>query len=222
MGKESTMGDDDNGIDLESEIGGEPGEHVSGRRRRTRAEAMGIGPDLPRKTENKGAATPSGRDVKRQLEAAEQAMETARSEARENADRYVRLAAEMDNMRRRHRQEQADRLQYGNAELIAKLLPVLDNFHRALDHTEGREGSAEQLRAGLLMVVKQFEDILESEGVRVIETDGKFFDPNLHQAVIAEPSEDHEEGQIIAELQRGYTLHDRVLRPSLVKVAHNS
>jgi len=56
----------------------------------------------------------------------------------------------------------------------------------------------------------------------VIETEGKFFDPNLHQAVIAEPSEDHEEGQIIAELQRGYTLHDRVLRPSLVKVAHNS
>jgi molecular chaperone GrpE len=128
----------------------------------------------------------------------------------------------MDNIRRRHRQEQADRLQYANAELIAKLLPVLDNFHRALDHAEGPEGSAEQLRNGLLMVVKQFEDILESEGVRAIEAEGKFFDPNLHQAVIAEPSEDHEEGQIVAELQRGYTLHDRVLRPSLVKVARNS
>jgi len=77
-------------------------------------------------------------------------------------------------MRRRHRQEQADQLQYANSELITKLLPVLDNFHRALDHApEGVEGPTEQLRSGLLMVVKQFEDILESEGGRPIEAEGQ-------------------------------------------------
>jgi len=151
------------------------------------------------------------------------ALEEARAAIKENTDKYVRMAAEMDNMRRRHRQEQADQLQYANSELITKLLPVLDNFHRALDHApEGVEGPTEQLRSGLLMVVKQFEDILESEGVRPIEAEGQFFDPNLHQAVTAEPSEEYAEGQVIAELQRGYTLHDRVLRPSLVKVARDS
>jgi molecular chaperone GrpE len=219
MGKQSGMGDDDNGIDRDSDLDGE--QHAPPRRRHTRAEAMGIGPDLPRKSEHEGTAAASGREVRNQLDAAEQALEAARSESRDNADKYVRLAAEMDNMRRRHRQEQTDQLQYGNAELIAKLLPVLDNFHRALDHAE-LDSSGDQLRNGLLMVVKQFEDILESEGVRAIEADGKYFDPNLHQAVIAEPSDDHDEGQIISELQRGYTLHDRVLRPSLVKVARNS
>lgn len=191
-------------------------------RSRTRAEAMGIGPDLPHKARADRPPGRAGRDPREQLEAAEKALEAARAEARESADRHLRLAAEMDNMRRRHRQEQVDRLQYGNAELITKLLPVLDNFHRALDHApEDLEGPAEQLRNGLLMVVKQFEDILASEGVTPIETEGKFFDPNLHQAVLAEPSADHEEGQITSELQRGYTLHDRVLRPSMVKVARN-
>ena len=192
------------------------------RRQRTRAEAMGIGPDLPHKTREGAPAGKPSRDAREQLEVAEKELEAARAEARESADRHLRLAAEMDNMRRRHRQEQADRLQYGNAELITRLLPVLDNFHRALDHApEDLEGPAEQLRNGLLMVVKQFDDMLASEGVTPIETEGKFFDPNLHQAVLAEASPDHEEGQIISELQRGYTLHDRVLRPSMVKVARN-
>jgi molecular chaperone GrpE len=212
------MSEDDNGTDNKDQL--PPPERR--RRTRTRAEAMGIGPDLsPRGREDATSGKP-GHDARQQLEVAERELEAARAEARENADRHLRLAAEMDNMRRRHRQEQADRLQYGNAELITRLLPVLDNFHRALDHApEGIEGPAEQLRNGLLMVVKQFDDMLASEGVTPIEAEGKYFDPNLHQAVLAEPSPDHEEGQIISELQRGYTLHDRVLRPSMVKVARN-
>jgi molecular chaperone GrpE len=197
------MGDDDNGIDLGVDI---HGAHEG-----------------PRKRAGRAPSGPRGKASGRQLEAAEEALEEARAAVKENTDKYVRIAAEMDNMRRRHRQEQADQLQYANSELITKLLPVLDNFHRALDHApEGVEGPTEQLRSGLLMVVKQFEDILESEGVRPIEAEGQFFDPNLHQAVTAEPSEEYAEGQVIAELQRGYTLHDRVLRPSLVKVARDS
>ena len=205
------MGDDDNGIDLGVDV---HGAHEGPRKRAGRAPSGQRGKESGRHPDL---------DPRKQLEAAEEALEEARAAVKENTDNYVRMAAEMDNMRRRHRQEQADQLQYANSELITKLLPVLDNFHRALDHApEGVEGPTEQLRSGLLMVVKQFEDILESEGVRPIEAEGQFFDPSLHQAVTAEPSEEYEEGQIIAELQRGYTLHDRVLRPSLVKVARNS
>jgi molecular chaperone GrpE len=202
------MGDDDNGIDVNVH-----GSHQGPPKRPGRGSSGQRGKEAGR----------AELDPRRQLESAEEALEEARAAVKENADKYVRTAAEMDNMRRRHRQEQADQLQYANSELITKLLPVLDNFHRALDHApEGVEGPTEQLRSGLLMVVKQFEDILESEGVRPIEAEGKFFDPTLHQAVTAEPSAQHEEGQVIAELQRGYTLHDRLLRPSLVKVARNS
>jgi molecular chaperone GrpE len=205
------MGDDDNGIDLGVDV---HGAHEGPRKRAGRAPSGQRGKESGRHPDL---------DPRKQLEAAEEALEEARAAVKENTDKYVRMAAEMDNMRRRHRQEQADQLQYANSELITKLLPVLDNFHRALDHApEGVEGPTEQLRSGLLMVVKQFEDILESEGGRPIEAEGQFFDPSLHQAVTAEPSEEYEEGQIIAELQRGYTLHDRVLRPSLVKVARNS
>ena len=225
MGKQAGMSDN-NGIDTgDNGINSRDKQPTPDRRQRarTRAEAMGIGPDLPHRTREDAPQGKPGRNASEQLEAAEKALEAARAEARENADRHLRLAAEMENMRRRHRQEQTDRLQYGNAELITRLLPVLDNFHRALDHApEDLEGPAEQLRNGLLMVVKQFEDILASEGVHPIETEGKFFDPNLHQAVLAEPSPDHEEGQITSELQRGYTLHDRVLRPSMVKVARDN
>src|ERR1700693_70241 len=117
------MRDDGNGIDRDQHGGGEAQDQGARRRPRTRAEAMGIGPDLPRKGESEGVEKTASKDSKRQLEAAERALEAARAEARENVDKYVRVAAEMDNMRRRHRQEQADQLQYANAELIAKLLP---------------------------------------------------------------------------------------------------
>ena len=209
------MTDDFNGIDTKSG-GDSPRKHGENR-------SQPKGEKGPVRLGKQGGSRETNSDPRRMLEAAEEALEEARAAANESSDKYVRLAAEMDNIRRRHRQEQADQLQYANSELITKLLPVLDNFHRALDHApEGVEGPAEQLRSGLLMIVKQFEDILESEGVRPIETEGQFFDPNLHQAVTAEPSSDYEEGQVIAELQRGYTLHDRVLRPSLVKVSRNS
>src|SRR5258708_36555347 len=202
---------------IDTEIGDDQSKKHADRRSGARAEKGGGG------TGKQPGSTEGGSDPRRQLEAAERALEEARAAANEITDKYVRLAAEMDNIRRRHRQEQAAQLQYADSELITKLLPVLDNFHRALDHApEGVEGPAEQLRSGLLMIVKQFEDILESDGGSPLETEGQFFDPNLHQAVTAEPSPDYEEGQITAELQRGYTLHDRVLRPSLVKVSRNS
>lgn len=206
---------------------------------RTRAEAMGIPPALGRKrrvsdeaaggARDTGTPVPARRERRadqkagRQLEAAEEALEKARTEARENVDKYVRLAAELDNVRRRHRQEQADQLQHANAELLTQLLPVVDNFHRALEHAPAIEGDAGgQWVNGVTMVLRQLEEILAAAGVEVIDAVGEDFDPNVHQAVMAEASDDHEDGKVIGELQRGYRLHDRVLRPSMVKVSRRA
>lgn len=232
----------DENIDPRDLPGGRP------RRSRTMAETLGIPPALGRhaadasgKASDDGEATdrrssqrrkpkaaaPGDGDRKelvRLLDAAEEAVEKARAEAKEATERYVRLAAEMDNLRKRHRQEQAGQVHYANAQLIEKLLPVVDNFHRALEHApEATEGVAPQeWIAGLTMVLRQLEEMLAAEGVTPIDAVGKDFDPNVHQAVMAEPSDEHGEGKVIDELQRGYMLNDRLLRPSMVKVSRNS
>jgi molecular chaperone GrpE len=221
-------------------------------RRRTRAEAMGIPPSVGRRARpdrppldpRDGLSLPADVDstepaasqrrerrsepradkqLGRQLEAAEEALESARAEARETTDKYVRLAAELDNVRRRHRQEQADQMQYANAELLTQLLPVVDNFHRALEHAPAVEGDAGgQWVNGVTMVLRQLEEILAAAGVEPIDAVGEDFDPAFHQAVMAEDSDEHEEGKVIGELQRGYRLRDRVLRPSMVKVSRRA
>ncbi|MDQ6749067.1 MAG: nucleotide exchange factor GrpE [Candidatus Dormibacteraeota bacterium] len=191
-------------------------------RDRTRAEEMGIPPLWAVSGGGSGARS---KELKRQLAAAEEALESARAEARDGNEKFLRLAAEMENVQRRHRQDRQEQLIYGNAELIKRILPLLDNFHRALEHvpeSNAEDPAVQQWVEGLNMVVRQFEDILAGAGVEAIEAVGKPFDPNQHQAVMAEPSDKHEDGQVIAELQRGYRLRDRVLRPSMVKVANNS
>jgi molecular chaperone GrpE len=167
------------------------------------------------------------KDARRQLLELQEKLAAAEERAAEAGDKYLRTAAEMENMRRRHRQEQLDRLQFGNAELITKLLPVLDNFERALEHApeaggESGDETVAQWVSGLSLVERQLRDLLESEGVTLIEALGQRFDPNFHQAVMSEPSAEHDDGTVVGELQRGYQMNDRVLRPSLVKVVRNS
>lgn len=229
--------------DVHGDDGMTDSEEPRARRRanRTAAESLGIPPAIGRRSRegaedggaepvDQAARAPAERrkrgaeaDARRRPEAAEEEIEKARAEARENADRYVRLAAELDNLRKRYRQDQANQLQYANSELIGKLLPILDNFYRAVEHAPGSDDGdvPQEWVLGLTMVLRQFEDMLAAEGVTAIDAVGKDFDPSLHQAVLAEPSDEHEEGKVIGEMQRGYMLHDRVLRPSLVKVARN-
>ena len=190
------------------------------RRPRTRVDEMGIPPIWA-----VGGEKGKVKEYKKQLAAAEEALESARADARDANERYLRTAAEMENMRRRHQKDRTDQLLYGNADLILRILPLLDNFHRALDHVPTSAEDDPEVKAwvsGLLMVVRQFEDVLESAGVEAIVSVGEAFDPSLHQAVMAEPSDEHQDGHVIEELQRGYRLRDRVLRPSLVKVASNN
>jgi len=143
-------------------------------------------------------------------------LQAARDEAQANFARYQRLAADFENYKRRTRQELADRTQYANEELLRKLLPILDNLRRALDHAP--EGSDRNWLTGLRMVVRQFEDTLEAQGVSAIPAVGEKFDPHRHQATATVPAE-QDADTVVSVLQKGYAIGERVLRPAAVTVA---
>jgi molecular chaperone GrpE len=145
-------------------------------------------------------------------------LQATRDEAQATFARYQRLAADFDNYKRRTRQELADRTQYANEELLRKLLPILDNLRRALDHAP--EGIDRNWYEGIKLVARQFEDTLRAQGLSTIPAVGEKFDPSQHEAIASEETDEHEEGTVVEEMQPGYRLHERVLRPTLVKVAH--
>lgn len=145
-------------------------------------------------------------------------LQAARDEVQATFARYQRLAADFENYKRRTRQELADRTQFANEELVAKLLPILDNFRRALDHAP--QGVDRNWFEGVKLVARQFEDVLQAQGLSQIPAVGEKFDPSQHEAIAREETDEHEEGTVVEELQPGYRLHNRVLRPTLVKVAH--
>jgi molecular chaperone GrpE len=141
----------------------------------------------------------------------------ARNEAQATFALYQRLAADFENYKRRTRQELAERTQYANEELLRKLLPILDNFRRALDHAP--EGVDRNWFEGIKLVARQFEETLQAQGLSTISAVGEKFDPTQHEAIAREETDEHEEGTVVEEMQPGYRLHNRVLRPTLVKVA---
>jgi molecular chaperone GrpE len=145
-------------------------------------------------------------------------LEAARDEAKATFARYQRLAADFENYKRRTRQDLAERTQYANEELLRKLLPVLDNLKRALD--QAPEGVDPRWFEGIKLIARQFEEVLAAQGLAQIPAVGEKFDPSQHEAIAREETDDAEEGTVVEEMQPGYRLHDRVLRPTLVKVAH--
>ncbi len=145
-------------------------------------------------------------------------LQAARDEAQATFARYQRLAADFENFKRRSRQDLTDRTQFANEELLRKLLPIRDNLQRALEHAP--EGVDRNWFDGIKMVVRQFDDVLQSQGLSAIPAVGEKFDPAQHEAIASEETDEHEEGTIVEEMQPGYRLHNRVLRPTLVKVAH--
>ncbi len=131
-------------------------------------------------------------------------------------DEFLRKAADMENLRKRLDREKNEYFKYALSELLRDLLGILDNFERALGSEN--QGDEESLKKGVEMIYKQLYDLLIKQGVAPIEIKEKKFDPHLHQAFITEESDQVEEPQVDEELQKGYTIHDRLLRPSLVKV----
>lgn len=141
-------------------------------------------------------------------------LESALAESR---DRRLRLAADFDNYKKRARQEQLETIQHASAELIGRLLPVLDDLHNVLDHMPA--GADESWARGLQLSVRKLEEALGTHGLQPIDAVGSRFDPMLHEAVGQEESAEHPEDTVVSELRRGYRLRDRVVRPALVKVA---
>jgi molecular chaperone GrpE len=135
-------------------------------------------------------------------------------------DRYRRLAAEFDNFKKRARREQRDVRKHAAAEVAARLLPVLDDAQRAMEHVP--EGTDAGWLRGIQLTLQKLRDVLASVGVEPIEALGAPFDPKLHEAIGSEESSELPEGTVVSELRRGYRTHDRVLRPSLVKLARRS
>ena len=146
--------------------------------------------------------------------AEEDASEALKEQLAETEDRLLRLQAEFDNFRRRTVREKDDLRQTANADLLASLLPVLDNFDRALAHAEDSP-----ILEGIVMVQKQFWDILNREGLEKAGAEGEVFDPKFHDAVMQEPQEGTEPGIILQVLQPGYKYKDRLLRAAMVKVS---
>ncbi|NLW21959.1 MAG: nucleotide exchange factor GrpE [Tissierellia bacterium] len=136
-------------------------------------------------------------------------------EIEELTNRLLRLQADFINYKNRVEKEKETIFSHATEDIISQLLPVLDNFERALDSVEEKEGFYE----GVKMIYDQILGILEKNGLKEIQCLGQSFDPNYHHAVLTEEVEDQEEGTILEVFQKGYMLNDKVIRPSMVKVA---
>lgn len=136
-------------------------------------------------------------------------------------DLFARLQhtmADLSNYRKRMEQEREDMARFASMLLVAELLPVLDNFNRALE-TIPEPLSQFTWLTGIMLIERQLQAILERQGLQPIDAMGQPFNPSLHEAIVEEATDEHAPGTIVGELQRGYMMHDRVLRPTLAKVA---
>ncbi|TDF96758.1 nucleotide exchange factor GrpE [Paenibacillus piri] len=145
-------------------------------------------------------------------------IEQLRKEADDNYQRFLRTQADFDNFRRRTRQEKEEFAKYASLKLIEQLLPVVDNFERALN--AGKEVSdTDALLKGVDMIFRQLSQVLGNEGLQSMETVGQPFNPEFHQAIMQVESDEYDEGIVVEEVQKGYMLKDKVLRPAMVKVS---
>ena len=163
--------------------------------------------------------TPTRVELAERIESLERELAETKAKAEEHLYNWQRSAADFSNYKRRTDEERAQLSQFSNAILIGKLLSVLDDFDRALESVPGDAHDA--WIEGVKLVERKLRGVLEAEGVTAIAAVGEPFDPNLHEAVAHEETADHPDNQVIGEVQRGYRLHDRVIRPSLVRVANN-
>lgn len=188
---------------------------MSGAKTMTEEEANKNGEN---KTETK-AGQDSSADIEKQLE------EKTR-EAQDFQDRYLRTYAELENYKKRVAKDQEDLIKYSNEKLLKEILPVVDNLERAIFHAREAKQDAkdadkdqDKILEGLGLILKQFLEALSKFGAVPFDSRLKPFDPTVHQALGQMPSDEHEEGMVVEEIQKGYFLNDRVLRPALVMVS---
>jgi molecular chaperone GrpE len=173
-----------------------------------------------RAEERAEAITPPTRvELAERIEALQRELAETTAKSEEHLYNWQRSAADFANYKRRTDEERSLLGQFSTAALISRLLSVLDDFDRALDNVP--PDAHDSWIEGVQLVERKLRSVLEAEGVTPIEAMGQPFDPNLHEAVAHEETTEHADNEVIGEVQRGYRLHDRVLRPSLVRVANN-
>ena len=172
--------------------------------------------ELPAQETEKEACAPAAEEPKAEKEPEKPAEPSADALLKAEKDRYLRLAAEYDNYRKRSAKERESIYQDVRADTVTKFLPVYDNLARAL----GQATCDEAYRKGVEMIMTQLRDILSRMGVTEIEALGQRFDPSLHNAVMHEEDETKGEGEIVQELQKGFKMGDKVIRFAMVKVAN--
>jgi molecular chaperone GrpE len=145
-------------------------------------------------------------------------LEEAKAQVDEGGQRLLRMQADYDNFRRRSKLEKEEFAKYASLKLVEGLLPVFDNFDRALQASKDNK-DFEVLVKGIEMVYRQFDGVLRGEGVTPIESVGQPFNPEFHQAIMQVESDEFEEGTVVEEVQKGYKLGDKVIRPAMVKVS---
>jgi molecular chaperone GrpE len=180
-------------------------------------------PNEGRSPEPSGAEIPPSQNEAQATATAEvtadlaEAYQKLRAEKDALYDRLLRKQAELENFRKRTQREKEDFLQHATAELIRALLPTVDGFERALKHRDANV--SEQFYQGVELIYRGLLDVLQRAGLTPVETSGKLFDPHLHQAVETVEAPGYRDQEIVEELQRGYKLKQRLLRPAVVKVA---
>jgi len=146
-------------------------------------------------------------------------LQLAHEEAARNHDLYLRARADLENYRRRAQKDKEDLAKFANENLLRELLPVLDNLSRALDHAREGESESGALLQGVEMTLLQFNKALEQFGVTPVETVGQTFNPDCHEAMGQLETTEHPPNTVVQELQKGYYLNQRLLRPALVMIA---
>ncbi len=145
-------------------------------------------------------------------------LEAAQEEARNNQELYLRALAEMDNLRKRNQREKEDISKFGNENILREILPVIDNLERAIEHAAAQEDGAGLLE-GVQMTLSQFSSVLQKFGVESLVSTGEIFDPAHHQAMGQFETAEVPANHVAKELQKGYLLNNRLLRPAMVMVA---
>jgi|UniRef100_A0A7C5ELX4 molecular chaperone GrpE len=174
--------------------------------------------DVPEAAEAEGAVS---EETPPETEDLETRLAQKTQEAQEYYDRLLRLAAELENVKKRQEREMAEWRQYAHESLVKELLPILDNLERALEH--GRQaGAPEPLMEGLDLVVQDFLKVLSRFGVTPVESLGGPFNPAYHHAVMEEEAPELEDKTVLRELQKGYLLQNRLLRPAMVVVSRST
>lgn len=187
--------------------------------RKEEAEAAADTAEETPKNGAEGSAADDDTEKEAEKESADQEKDSGQEEKKEPEEdgdaRYLRLMADFQNYKKRIEKEKSDIYSYANEKLITEMLEVLDNFERAL----GQEESGDSFKEGMEMIFKQLGNVLEKAGLAEITALGEEFDPNFHNAVMTEETEEYESGKVSGVMQKGYTLNGKVIRPSMVKVA---